>query len=85
MTTLDQALDTVMHLSYEQRQTLIDILSRRQSEERREEISRNAKEAISAFHAGELKTETSDQLITRLNASAEDENDKKKTQFNSEI
>lgn len=85
MTTLDQALDTVMCLSYEQRQTLMDILSKRQSEERREEISGNAKEAIRAFHAGELKSETASQLIKRLNASVEDENGKEKAQFNPKI
>jgi hypothetical protein len=84
MTTFDQTLDMVMRLSYEQRQMLTDILSKRQTEERREEISQNAKEAIRAFHAGELKAETADQLIRRLNASVGDEDGKEKTQFKSQ-
>ncbi len=70
MTTLDQALDTAMKLSHEQKQMLIEILWKRQIEERRDEIAANAREAIRAFHAGELKTETMDELLTRLHASA---------------
>jgi hypothetical protein len=72
MTTLDQALDTAMKLSYEQKQMLIEILWKRQIEERREEIANNAREAIRAFHAGELKTETMDELLVRLHASVGD-------------
>jgi hypothetical protein len=70
MTTLDQALDTAMKLSHEQKQMLIEILWKRQIEERRDEIAANAREAIQAFHTGELKTETIDELLARLNASA---------------
>ncbi|MGH7595950.1 MAG: hypothetical protein ACREOI_06330 [bacterium] len=72
MTTLDQALDTAMKLSHEQKQMLIEILWKRQIEERRDEIAANARQAIAAFHAGELKTETIDELLTRLNASERD-------------
>jgi len=69
MTTLDCALDVITQLSFDQRQMLIDILHRRQAEERREEIAANAREAIRTFHAGELKTETAEELISRLHAS----------------
>jgi hypothetical protein len=69
MITLDQALDVVMQLEYEQRKLLLDILCKRQIEDRREEIAQNAREAISAFQTGELKTETADELINRLHAS----------------
>jgi hypothetical protein len=72
MTTLDQALDTAMKLSYEQKQLLIEILWKRQIEERRDEIAANAREAIRAFHAGELKTETIDELLARLHTSVGD-------------
>jgi hypothetical protein len=72
MTTLDQALDTAMKLSHEQKQMLIEILWKRQIEERRDEMATNAREAIRAFHAGELKTETIDALLARLNASVGD-------------
>ena len=71
--TLDQALDTVMLLPYEQKEMLIDIVRKRQIEERREQIRQNADEAIRAFHAGQLKTETAAELISRLHASLEQE------------
>jgi hypothetical protein len=71
MITLDQALDIIMQLEYEQKEMLLDILRKRQIEERREEIAQNAEEAIRAFQAGELKTETADELINRLHASLE--------------
>jgi len=73
MTTLNCALDVITQLSFEQRQMLIDILQRRQAEERREEIAANAREAIRAFHAGELKNETAEELISRLHATPYDE------------
>lgn len=69
MITLDQALDVAMQLEYEQREMLLDILQKRQIEERREEIARHAQEARRAFAAGELKTETAEELINRLHAS----------------
>lgn len=71
MITLDQALDVVMQLEYEQKEMLLDILRKRQIEERREEIAQNAQEAIRAFQAGELKTETVEDLINRLHVSLE--------------
>ena len=63
MITLDQALDVVMQLGHEQKEMLLEILRKRQIEERREEIAQNAEEAIRAFHAGELKSETADQPL----------------------
>jgi len=75
MTTLDQALDTAMQLPYEQKQMLIDILWKRQLEARREEIAANAREAVKAFHAGELKTESVDELLMRLHNSVKDQDD----------
>ena len=75
MTILDHALDVTMQLSYDQKQMLIDILSKRQIRERREEIAENAREAVKSFHAGELKTESTDELIKRLHASFKEEED----------
>jgi hypothetical protein len=43
MTTLDQALDAAMQLSYPQKQMLIEILWKRQIDERREEMAANAR------------------------------------------
>lgn len=74
MITLDNALDAAMQLSYEQKQMLIKILWKRQIEARREEITANAREATRAFHAGELQTESIDELLARLTNSVNDPN-----------
>ena len=66
MVTLDQALDAVNQLSAEQQEMLADILRRRQIEERRKEIARSGREAIRAFHAGELQPQSADQVIGEL-------------------
>ncbi len=76
MTTLDNALDAVMQLSSEQKQMLIEILWRRQIDERRDEIAANAREAISAFHAGTLEPEPVEDLIERLHVSLDQPDDK---------
>ena len=75
MTTVDQALDLAMQLSFEQRQMLIEILRKRQIEERREEIAAHAREAIRAFQAEELPAETIDELLARLHASVAEQAD----------
>ena len=66
---LDQALDAAMQLSQTEQDMLIDILRERPIEMRREKIATDAREAIRAFHAGELKPESSDDLLQRLHAS----------------
>ena len=46
MITLDQALDVVMQLEYEQKEMLLEILRKRQIEDRREEIAQNADDEL---------------------------------------
>jgi len=64
--TLDRALDVAMMLPVEQRRMLIEILERREIEAWREETARDAEEARRAFHAGDLKPQTADELIADL-------------------
>jgi hypothetical protein len=74
MVTLDQALDTVMQLLPEQREMLLEILQKRWIEERRKEIARDAREAISAFYAGKLTSQPFDEIIAELrNSLTEDD------------
>ena len=75
MTALDNALDAVMQLSSEQKQMLIEIVWRRQIEERRKEIAERAREAISAFHAGALKPVPVEDLLEWLHASLDRSDD----------
>lgn len=73
--TLDRALDAAMMLTGEQRRMLIEILERREIEAWREETARDAEEARRAFHAGELKAQTAEEVIADLEKSRNEEDD----------
>ncbi len=66
MTTLDQALDAVMQLPLNQQEALLEIVRRRHIERRREEIAKDARESISAFHMGKLKPQPVEEIISDL-------------------
>ncbi|MCL4300028.1 MAG: hypothetical protein KJ077_30120 [Anaerolineae bacterium] len=70
--TLDQALDTVMQLSLEQQEMLLDIIHRRHIENRRREITQDAHEAIAAFHAGKLRPQPVEEIIAELRQSLDE-------------
>ena len=67
--TLDQALDTAMQLSLEQREELINIIQHRDIENHRREMAKEAKEAIADFQAGKLKPQSSKEIISKLRQS----------------
>jgi hypothetical protein len=69
MVTLEEAILTVNQLSLEQREMLIEIVKNQIIEARREEISQDAKEAIAAFHRGELKPQPLENIISELKES----------------
>jgi hypothetical protein len=60
MTTLDLALETVMQLSLDQQELLIEILRQRHLEASQDEIAKDAQESIAAFKAGKLKLHNDD-------------------------
>ncbi len=64
--TLDQVIDTVMQLPFEQQEMLIDIIRRRHIENRRKEMAKDAQESIASFHAGKLKPQPIAEIITDL-------------------
>ena len=64
--TLDQVLDSVMHLPPEQRETLVDILMRRAAEAHRQEIAADARRSLASFHAGEFRVQNADEVIAEL-------------------
>ncbi len=64
--SFEQTLDTVMQLPLEQRKILINIVIHRDNEMRRREIAKEAREAISDFHAGKLKPQSVKDIITTL-------------------
>ena len=73
MTTLEHALNTVSQLPIEQQEMLIQIMQNRLIENRRQEIADEAKQAISSFHRGELKTQTADEVIAELQKSLQND------------
>ena len=72
MTTLDRALETVMQLSLDQQELLIEILRQRHLEASRDEIAKEAKESLAAFKAGKLKPQSAEAVIAELRRSLND-------------
>jgi hypothetical protein len=73
MTTLDRALATVMQLSLDQQELLIEIIRQRHIEASRDEIARDAQESIAAFKAGKLKPQSAQAVIAELRRSLDDD------------
>jgi hypothetical protein len=73
MTTLDRALETVMQLSLDQQELLIEILQQRHIEASRNEIAKDAQESIAAFKAGKLKPQSAEAVIAELRRSLHDD------------
>ena len=66
MSNLETALESIMEMDFETREMLLEILQRRQVEERRKEIARNGRTALRAFESGRTKAEDAGDLIKRL-------------------
>ena len=62
LTPFQQALDVVEQLSVEDQETLIEIVQRRLVEQRREEITHNARATLQAFREGRASYGTMDDL-----------------------
>ena len=73
MVILEDAILIVNQLSIEQREMLLEIVKNQMIKSCREEIAQDAKEAIAAFHRGELKPQPIEEIISELQATlAED-------------
>ena len=69
---LDKVLDEAMNLPPEQREMLIQILQGRASEQRRDEIARDAQLSLAEFREGKLKVQTVTEAIVELRKFVED-------------
>lgn len=67
MTTLDQSLDTIMQLDFSSREMLLEILQKRQIDDRRQEIAINGKRAKADFKSGKISPASADDIIYTLN------------------
>jgi uncharacterized protein with WD repeat len=68
MRTLDQALDTIMEMDFSSREILLEILQKRQIEDRRKEIEDNGKQAKKDFKSGKIVPANASDVIRTLNA-----------------
>jgi vacuolar-type H+-ATPase subunit H len=66
MATLEYVLELVSEFPREAQNELEEILRQRRIEARRKEIADNGREAIRAFHAGELKVQTVEEIVAEL-------------------
>jgi hypothetical protein len=73
MVTLDQAIDAAMRLPYEQREMLLDILRKRQTEARRDRMAQDAQASLNSFQAGELVAQTAGEVVAELHRTLQDE------------
>ncbi len=67
MITLDRVLDEAEHLEIDDREYLLDILSKRLVEQKRMEISKRVKEAVKAYKEGNVKRGNLESLWKDLN------------------
>ncbi|MCX9029273.1 MAG: hypothetical protein OIN86_13985 [Candidatus Methanoperedens sp.] len=67
MVTLDKVLEETEHLEFDDREYLLNILSKRQIELRRIEISKRVKEALKAYKEGNVKSGKLNELWKDLN------------------
>ena len=68
MKTLDETLDSIMQLDSLSREMLLEILQKRQIEERRKEIARNGKQARTDYKSGKIIAATASDIISTLNS-----------------
>ena len=67
MITLDKVLEEAEHLEFDDREYLLNILSKRQIELRRVELSKRVKEALKAYKEGNVKSGNLEELWKDLN------------------
>jgi hypothetical protein len=66
MATLDSTLSDIMQLDYASREMLLEILQKRQIEERRDEIAKTAKHTLKEYHSGKITPLSAEEAVKRL-------------------
>ena len=65
-TTFDEALDIIESFPEEQRESIVEIVKHRLTEERRERLAQTVKEARQEYARGEVRRGTVDDLIREI-------------------
>jgi ribosome recycling factor len=64
--TFDEALDIIESFPEDQREAIVEIVKRRLTEERREQLAQTIKEAREEYARGEVRRGTVDDLIREI-------------------
>lgn len=67
MITIDSTLDDIMQLDFASREILLEVLQKRQAEERRDKIAKSAKKSLKEYHSGKLEPRSAVDTIEYLN------------------
>ena len=67
MVTINSTLEDIMQLDSESREMLLEILQKRQTEARREEIAKTAKQTIKEYQSGIITPGSAEDVIRKLN------------------
>ena len=65
-TTFADAIETVESLSFEEKESLVEIFQSRLRDQRREQISRSIAESRQEFAEGKLKPSSVDEIMDRI-------------------
>jgi len=65
-TTFDEALEIIESFPEEQRESIVEIVKRRLTEERRERLAQTVKEAREEYARGEVRRGTVDDLMHEI-------------------
>jgi hypothetical protein len=68
MVTIDSTLKDIMQLDFTSREMLLEILQKRQTEARRSEMAKSAKQSLKDYHSGKTLPITAEDAIERLNS-----------------
>jgi hypothetical protein len=68
MVTIDSTLKDIMQLDFTSREMLLEILQKRQTEARRSEMAKSAKQSLKDYHSGKTLPITAEEAIERLNS-----------------
>lgn len=65
-TTFAEAVETVESLSFEEKETLVDLFQKRLRDQRREQISRSIEESRREFAEGNFKAASVDEIMESI-------------------
>jgi hypothetical protein len=66
MLTFEKLLDTIEDLPIDQQELLMNIVSHRLADKRRQQLAQECRDGLAEFHSGQLKPMTAEEAIADL-------------------